>query len=187
MYLGFIVCFLLIVLDFQKECSLSRKIREIPLEDRATLEAFFHILMLEEGGAYVLFGDKPAAFTACLNSCQTNVCSERIWRYYSENQKIINGWKIWEKYQHQFPSCHFILECKHFNDRRSEICLINKRKFKQAISDNLIHFHSVLGKQVTPASLLREYLGGNATLFNLLKEYHALLGILLGFGTENAG
>ena len=38
---------------------------------------------------------------------------------------------MWEKYRSLFPSDHFILECKAFDNRRSEICLINTNKFSQ--------------------------------------------------------
>ena len=170
----------------QKEHTLLHHIQNIPPEDRSALEGFFRILLLEEGGAYVLFGDKPVAFTAYFHSCEWNIRSKKRWDYYSENQKITNGWKTWKKYQNLFPSDHFALECRAFGDGRSEICLINRKKWVQIVQDNLTYFRSVLGGEVDPANLLNDYLEGNTALFNLFHKHHVLLGIVLGFGTQNA-
>ena len=169
-----------------KERLLLYKIRKIPLDDRAALEAFFRVLILEEGGAYVLFGGKPMAFTAYFDSCGINIRTARSWHNYSENRIIKNGWVVWEKYRSLFPSNHFVLECKPFDKRRSEVCLINIGKFRKTMDENLKDFQSLLGPSVTPEFLLKKYQKGNTALFKLLKEDHASLGILLGFGLKNS-
>ncbi len=170
--------------NYQKERLLVRKIRKIPQEDRAALEAFFRILILQEGGAYVLFGTKPMAFTAYLHTCQPNITTHRMWRYYTENRIIENGWKVWKKHQSEFPSKHFILDYKPFDNRRSEICLIDILKFKKITKTDLSDLFISLG--TSPSSLLKTYQQQNIALFKLLNGNHTALGILLGFGKKNA-
>ncbi|SRR5581483_6830009 len=179
-------CLPCLAAHFQKEPAFAYKIQKIPLEDRRILEAFFRILILEEGGAYVLFGDKPMAFTACLNDCEPSICSKQRWNYYSENQKISNGWKTWKKYRSLFPSKNFIFECNPIDDHRYEICLINKRNFLKIAEKNLENFKSILGEKITPISLLNTFQKKRTAVFNLLQKHEALFGILLGFGRNNA-
>jgi hypothetical protein len=182
--LGLTACFLFT--HFHQEKSLSKKIKKMPLEDRLALEAFFRILILQEGGAYVLFGDKPMAFTGYFYSCEPNFSSKQRYRYYSENQTLSEGWKIWKKYQNTFCSKHFVLECKPLDHNRSEICLIHKPHFKDIAQKHWSFFQSILGEKATPITLITQYESSDAALFHLLKQHHALLGILLGFGTKNA-
>ena len=173
-------------LDSYQEEILLYKIRNIPLEDFAILEAFFRILVLEEGGAYVLFGSKPMAFTAYFTSSDVYNNISRKWYLYSENRTIQVGWEVWKKYRHRFPSSRFVLESKPFDECRAEICLIDRNKFKKTIKSHLEDFQSIFGLEKTSAKILEEYQQGNRALFKLLEEHHAALGILLGFGRENA-
>ena len=184
--LPLVVCASYLVAHFQKERALLNRIREIPLEDRMILEDFFRVLILKEGGAYVLFGDKPMAFTAYLHSPQPNLCTTRTWQSYIENQKIKKGWEVWKKYRGQFPSRRFILDCRTFDERRSEICLIDAGKLQHIVKDNLADFQSVLGRELTPLTLLKEYQQEESPFFGLVKGHHALLGICLGFGKMNS-
>ncbi|MES2122698.1 MAG: hypothetical protein V4492_07990, partial [Chlamydiota bacterium] len=130
----------------QQEDQLRRNLRKIPYAERLAIEAFFHILILQEGGGYVLFGDKPAAFTAYFhngNDPYWDISSSRMRRYYLENKQIKEGWRAWEKYRHLFPSERFVMECKPFDDTRSEICLMNKALCEIIVADNLSDFQLV--------------------------------------------
>lgn len=118
------------------------------------------------------------------STCQPNITTRRIWRNYAENRIIENRWKVWKKYQSVFPSKHFILNCKPFDNRRSEICLIDIRKFKKITKTELSDL--CVNQGITPSSLLKMYQQQNIALFKLLNENHAALGMLLGFGKKNA-
>lgn len=186
------ICFLsiayysFVAYSSRREIGICRNVQAIPIEDRAALEAFFRILLLEEGGAYVLFGDKPMAFTAWFDYLQIDVTNSRMQHYYTENQIIKKGWETWQKHKKLFPSDHFILQCKPFNKQRHEVCLINKKKIKKAFNENLKSFQSIIGPKISPEILLENYQNGDIALFHLLKQHDALLGILLGFGKENS-
>jgi len=169
-----------------KEATFARKIQAISISDRAILEAFFRVLMLKEGGAYVLFGNKPVAFTSFSHSLHEHMGAPQMRRYERENKLIKEGWETWKKYAPSFHSSRFILECRTHNNGREEICLIDQERYEQVIKDNLRDFQGVLGDETTPEILLKKYRSGNKTLFQTLHEHQALLGIVLGFGTENS-
>lgn len=177
---------LLIALSILTEPSFEKKLQQIPSRDRAHLDAFFRILILKEGGGYVLFGDKPAAFTTFSSTQNPSLGLYQILKYGHENKIIKDGWQTWEKYSDLFHSEKFILACKQINEEQYEICLINKNRFLQAIKDNLKDFQKVLGNQTSPNQLLNDYQKNTFSLFHHLHEHHALLGILLGFGTKNS-
>ena len=170
----------------EKEAAFAKKFEAISPEDRFDLEAFFRLLILKEGGGYVLFGNKPVAFTAFSPHNNDSMGLRQIIRYDQDNKIISKGWQTWEKYAPLFRSRQFILECRKFHDNRFEICLIKKDRFKQIVKTNLPHFQSILGDKITPDILLSSYCKNDQPLFHLLKRHHALLGILLGFGTENS-
>ncbi len=155
-------------------------------KDRLSLEAFFRILMLKDGGAYVLFGSKPVAFTAYSNSTDENICLYRFSRFGRENKIIKDGWIVWKKYAPLFHSDRFILESKELDDHWTEICLIDNRRCNQVVEKNAADFKAILGNETTPEILLQKYQTGNRALFHHLHDHHALLGMLLGFGTTNS-
>ncbi len=172
--------------DFHAGRVLTRKINQIPLEDRAEIEAFFRLLILKEGGAYVLFGSKPMAFDAYWHRYAGNIAKPCSWYNFCESRILKNGYQTWKKYESLFPSKRFILRCYPFNEERSEICLIDRAKFIKTYEEHADDFQVVLGKKVNPQDLLQHYQMGRQTLFALLQEHEALLGILLGFGAHNA-
>ncbi len=174
------------VFSFYHERSLSNKIHRIPIDDRWAIESFFKILLLQEDGAYVLFGDKPATYTAYLDSSNKEIFSFFRRKNNLVNKQLREGWKVWEKYAHLFPSRRFILKGKRTDCRRVEIVLIDKEKFKRKFEENRGDFHQVLGNEKTGSYLLKSYENDDLPLFRHLKEHDALLGILLGYGERNA-
>lgn len=169
------------------EEALFDRIRHIPKEDRWILEDFFRTLLLKEGGAYTLFGNKPMTYDAYFESLKDEIpsfiTSRKLWE---ENKRCQMGWKAWEKYQHLFPSKKFLLIAKHRNENWVEIILANKEHLTQKIKEHLSEFKAILGDRFAPECFLNEYEKGNDSLFHLLKEHHGLFGILLGFGKRNA-
>lgn len=190
-YAFLVPVFLLIIILYYSLASISKKslsskISLIPQEDRWILEDFFQNLLLKEGGAYTLFGDKPITYDAYFkgsNDCVPSMLTSR--RYWEQNKRCELGWKTWNKYRHLFPSHDFLLEAKK-RDQWVEIILISKCQFIQTINENLNEFKSILGEKFVPAKFLSQYEKGDDALFHLLKKHHGLFGILLGFGKRNA-
>lgn len=183
-----LVSFLLLsaAINSYREASFQKKMNAISSRDRSRLEAFFRILILKEGGGYVLFGNKPAAFTTFSASQNSSNGLYQILKYEHENMIIEEGWRTWGKYSDLFQSKKFVLRCKRIDENHFEIFLINKKKFNEMINVNQKDFQAILGKESSPSDLLKRYLKNNQSLFQLLREHHALFGMLLGFGPRNS-
>ncbi len=171
---------------YHQDRCLFNKIHQIPIEDRWAIESFFKILLFQEDAAYVLFGDKPVTYTGYLDFSNKEIFSFFRRRSNLVNKQLRQGWEIWEKYAHLFPSRRYILKGKRSDWRRVEIVLIDKKKFKKKFEENRSDFQEVLGNEITASYLLKSYENDSLPLFDHLKEHHALLGILLGYGKRNA-
>ncbi|MDB6081226.1 MAG: hypothetical protein JWO53_498 [Chlamydiia bacterium] len=85
-----------------------------------------------------------------------------------------------------FKSDKFIFkETKGLRHSRS-IIFIHKQKFKEVFSENRDLFYEVLGPQITAESLLQEIEESSDYFWKILDYDQTLLGILLGYGRENA-
>lgn len=181
-------CFFLCLSVFlltNKRSSVASKIQEIPVCDRSAIDTFFRIFLLKNAGAYVLFGDKPAAFDAYFIASAEEIISsgERtVW----ENMQLRKGWEVWEKYKHLFPSKRFLLQSRLTDDDRVEIVLLHKQRVIHIIEENLTDFQRVLGIDIAASDVLERYEQRNLPFFDVLNRHHALLGIVLGFGKRNS-
>jgi FKBP-type peptidyl-prolyl cis-trans isomerase len=81
------------------------------------------------------------------------------------------------------PTCSGNIIIKRFEN---QIYFINKRAFLKAVSNNLTLFQYILGPRVAPESLLNELLNPKQSLLALLNHQPALIGIVLGYGAQNA-
>jgi hypothetical protein len=171
---------------FNREKSILARIQQIPIEDRWAIDSFFKILMLQEEGAYVLFGDKPVVFTNYFDFSKEEVFSNFRRKSWLVNKQIRQGWQTWQKYVHLFPSHSFLLKGKRSRDDRTEIMFIDKKRFQGKFEEHLDDFQSILGKEMTASGLLSRYENTNQPFFDLLDHHSALLGILLGYGRENS-
>jgi hypothetical protein len=188
----FFIFFLYSLLRHQNSPSISEKISQIPLSDRLMIEAFFRILLFDDLGAYVLFGDKPL----CWSGYYQSLDKDDIIRFFESNHSVRHscflksGWKIWQKYAHLFPSKKFILnECIELTKKLhwTNIYLIDKEKVCSMIFSHREDFEKVLGeKNFDPNQFLRTYLKSNQPLHLLLKEHEGLFGTLLGYGRNNS-
>jgi hypothetical protein len=71
-------------------------------------------------------------------------------------------------------------------DLYTHFVIIDKNLFLQVIRENLPLFKYVLGSKITPESLLASMTTSNQTFSTVLRGDRALMGIALGFGTENS-
>jgi len=176
-------CFLW-MLSITKRDSVRNAIRRIPVEDAHVLDHFFRALILEDTGGYVLFGKKPMTFTV-QPQISLDSLSDAI--YHSSNQwAIYRGLKVWEKYRFLFPMSNYVLNYAENEDRNIVVYLINKKNFFVAYRQHQSDFRAILGDEVSPAVLLKRLEKRPADFFSALNRHEALLGILLGFGRENA-
>src|SRR5690606_4775922 len=92
---------------------------------------------------------------------------------------------VWAQYNEWFPSHHFVMrkeEEKTGRLKTNTIWLINKPLTLRVIADNLDLFRQHLGQEIEPLAILEMLCNSDNPSFH----QHDLLGILLGFGRQNA-
>ncbi len=154
------------------------KIQTIPSEDLEVLDDFFRDLLFFHPFGYTLFGDKPISFEC----------------YDFENLKkpdvfatSCRGYKTWEKYAHLFPNDHYIfLFYEDTIDEIYELTVINKKAFLEIVNKHMEKFAKVFGPEITPENLLKLIIQKGSIWNTPLKEWDDLVGIMLGFGKNNA-
>lgn len=144
---------------------------QIPQEDREYLDRFFQQLLREDPFAYTLFGDKPMSYTVDYTDCDSFDFPIR--------KLVLNqGWDAWVRYNHLFPSKAFILK-----RRGDEYYIIHKQHVQSVIRENSQCFRKKLGKEID--AILSELCEPDRQIGDWIDDSQ-LLGILLGFGKENA-
>ncbi len=170
---------------FNKDKEIYHKLSLIPISDRQKIEAFFRVLLFREGGAYVIFGEKPVAVSG-FHSGYGDIKSltlfrGRIFRHYWSIKKGLESWK---KYSHLFPSKRFIIKEIPIDHDTTLIFLISKENVLKTVRHCYDDFKCVLGN-MKPNSIVKKILREDKAFLNLIK-HEAFLGILLGFGRNNA-
>lgn len=208
-FLSFILCFILVnsflsygslVLLASKEANffsaispkdggiISQNQAKIILsaQETAILGKFLDFMVRFSEGGYVLYGVKPMCvhgFNA-LDSFGGDSEAHRHSVYLKE------GALLWKKIFGDLNKSSNILV--HIYNRVKEdgdytdILFINKHLFCQTVKDNITLFQYVLGPSITPNALLEKLIEPGGNFHDVLKNDRVLIGILLGYGVQNA-
>ena len=176
-----LVVFFSFVLSAQGE-EISAFVQEFSTEQKALLDQFFHILIQDSFSGYVLYGDKPM----CIESHPLPFESGAISGINTHAPILAKGMEFWKalKVSPKNKEFFFLIFDVDFGYRHL-IC-INRRVFLQVVNENLSLFRYVLGPTLTAEKLLEELIEAKDQFYNVLKNDNVLLGILLGYGSENA-
>lgn len=159
------------------------KVAAIPKEDREFLNRFFSSLVLRNEFGYALFADKPISLTGYF--LKVPLGNAILGHYYTD--EFIDLLAVWKKYASYFPSTNFILiDEPQSHPEMREFVLINKAAFIKKFEENISDFEAILGEGVTAQKLLARLEQPNANLKTILQNHEGLLGILLGYGRNNA-
>lgn len=153
--------------------------------DRQSLEKLFHILLDEDQFCYTLFGDKPVSLsgdyviTPYQETLSGRPSGDIFWR----------KWAIWKKFQENLSITKYIfIEEPAYNCPDGTIGFIffvNKQAFLDTVDQHIQTFRGILGQEITATKLLAEIERKHAFMATL-KGSELLLGILLGYGENNA-
>jgi hypothetical protein len=168
---------------------LGQKLIEIPRRDAKRLEAFFRHVFAWDGIVFTLTGSKPfslAAHGIGIADCGYEP-TQLIQHLYSRRRFKI-GWETWEKYNHLFKNDRLIFweENHRLKDRFMCLCLADKVHLSQIIKEHEMEFSAILQQdKIDPEQFIQKCLDQDI-IEDVLKGNHALLGIMLGYGRENA-
>jgi FKBP-type peptidyl-prolyl cis-trans isomerase len=151
-------------------------IKQLPQEEVSTLDWFFRNCIKSFGG-YVLYGDKPVCIEYLHSKRADLLCLNEYSCAKIKAFEILKSWKCEEgDYLFLFCDC---CECTH-------MIIINRKAFIRTVNENIALFRYVLGRTLTAENLLLELVKNQNHFYEVLKEDTALLGILLGYGTNNS-
>ena len=148
-------------------------------QERGDLTSLFRSLFLNSGFDYTLFDERPMAFSAYF----TRVPSMNVhcgFTYPPEDA----WWKTWEKYRDFFPMKRFaLITTQDYLHNSVRIYLINKKLYFKVLASARPNSQWVVNSGKTLEELSKIF---HDFTIEELPNYHELLGILLGFGENNA-
>lgn len=163
----------------------KQTLQSLTTTEKKSLEIYFKTMLEDSEGGFVLFGSKPV----CSEGVMHNPKCILEWIGGKRHEKSVNLWEgslVWQRYFASLNSARLIISFKdHPDSLYSEwrhLIWINPEKLQEVVEKNLILFQYILGPDVTETTLI-DILRDNSK--DLLSDY-ALLGIALGFGTQNS-
>lgn len=167
------------------QSDVKRTMNAIPKEHLDRIENLFMQLVTNSSAAYTLFGPKPMS----IEGYTDNALAMTPHEIHFPNETLIfkHGWDSWEKFQDHFPSQVYALKRVPFYDHPSywHIYVINKPATLTVLRKHIDTFNTTLGTHYT-AEELWSRMDASDIFFHSVVEHSSLLGILLGYGKENA-
>jgi hypothetical protein len=167
----------------RKESRSNRILHHLSDEEKHCLSVFLRITLFSENFAYVLFGNKPIAFTSCEKSAPSFSFSDSFLSPLDLEEK--KGFEVFKKIQHSFCSKNIIVKITE-DDNNLFLLMINKKNLLNMLQKHIDDFKQILGAQTTVESLFSRITTGNEYLADVIDKHEALLGILLGYGRNNS-
>ncbi len=166
--------------------SWQKEIASLSEKDKTVLEVFFRKLCINSQAGYVIWGNKPIAQEGIANE-ETSLLMlgnslHRMSVYLKE------GLRVWNKLACSHKSKnYYIVNYKKPAHGWLSFSILNKKAFLQTVEKNLPLFQYVLGPNVSQKTLLEKAIDPSLDFFSdVLKDDKVLIGIVLGFGTQNA-
>jgi hypothetical protein len=99
--------------------------------------------------------------------------------------KTSKGLEIFKKNQHLFSSENIIVRFSE-DEEATYVLMINKQNLLKTLKEHIDDFKEVLGSDTTVESLFAQITDNNYSFVDVIKDHDALVGILLGYGRNNA-
>lgn len=160
------------------------QIHDLSVEQKAVLTVFVETLLKDTEAGYVILNQKPVCGEAYFSRDPLPVNSDA----HKQSTAFRAGARVWKELVDS-PSDTIIHICENEDPqlpRYIHLLVINISLFHQVVNENLSLFQYVLGPAVSSQSLLDALLSNQQTLYSLLKGDKVLIGIVLGYGKQNA-
>jgi FKBP-type peptidyl-prolyl cis-trans isomerase len=159
---------------------------ELSSNQGVVLEKFFRIMVENSEAGYVLYNKKPV----CIHGYHLKDHFTQENDFHLESVCIKEGALILKEFGLTSHDADIIIHV--YNDEDSlannsvHLLFINKKLFIETVQESIALFQYVLGPDITPEALLSQLIDPNKNFHSVLKDDKALIGILLGFGTQNS-
>lgn len=167
--------------------SIREKLKALSSQERRDLTEFFDKALLFEQYPYTLVGYKPMSIFNFPVTSDIGADSQTIGNH-TWHQTMQRGYSVWKKYQSLFPQKKNIIVEYRRSKRpgRKEMSLICLKLCKANVKAHLSDFSEVLGRSCNSKEILEILMNPKHVDFHTIMEHERLLGILLGFGKNNA-
>ena len=153
-------------------------------KDKSSIKVFLRVLMEESEGGYVFFNKKPVCIHG-YNFIDPFIVNTDI---HKEMVALKEAASVWKKINKE-KSDIIIHFCQNKDPKIpgvAHVLVINTVLFHKVVNKNLSLFQYILGPAVTSSSLLDALIHEDQPFHYLLKYDKVLIGILLGFETQNS-
>lgn len=177
-YSRLLILFVLFLQNVFSEELIKSYLKNINEKDAMVLEYYFRE-MLQGNDGYVLYGDKPMSIGGVYvnNSIKLSL---------SEWESVQHrAYQILKEWNQPSVDRNYIVIFTGSGDQLQRI-LINKKSFLKVVNDNLTLFRYIIDPRLTSESLLSEMIENQNRFEEIIKNNSALMGILLGYGTNNS-
>lgn len=179
-------------------------------EEKADLEYFFHLLMFENHGAFVLFGSKPLcemhmkdtedakhdiAFQEWFNALPEEKRAQFKARMTNTAQKEAElqrnpyrGWLALKKALEPFEMKHFLFRMTPLRGSCYELMLINLQQCSRIVMQNDAIFKKASKMEFVPHQMMTELQNPNSLFWKNVFSHsnHLAKGLFFGFGLKNS-
>lgn len=200
-----LLSFLFLTLSILLTCCTSPKKSVVPphtfplsQEEKVWLQEFFRDLLFKNPGAYTLFGAKPIS-TSCVYHL-TEEDKREMEEYYKtlseeESSKMRKkrydydaNYEKWQKIKGRFPIHQYLFGSfpLPFDDKVEVVLFVNIEETLRTLLKYYDDFRRVLGHDFDPFKAVFEVENKDSEFWRTVMQHHALQGILLGLGRDNA-
>lgn len=179
-------------------CSKGSKEKQFDLseKDRIWLDKFFKELLLEESGIFTLWGSKPmVSFEVCLYSPEELRLLQSEENLLEMNEKVVitnydfpENWKKWEIFRNSLDVNRFLLFMKKDPEdpKLPIVYFINILEMALTIEKNYPLFRKSVGRDFDSLNVIYEMEEEGSEFWEIVFNDSTLMGLLYGFGLENA-
>ena len=168
--------------------SIREKLRILTPQEKKDLSVFIDEAILFNQYPYTLVGYKPmSVFNFLLDSEDLDVNLRKVYKK-PWHQTMKHGYQVWKKYGSLFTQKKVILTDYYWDkvEGIKEISLIRLDLCSSKIEEHLADFCEVLGRSCESSEVLEILTHPERAEFHQILSRDRLLGILLGFGRNNA-
>lgn len=170
-----------------KNTQWKKVLEALQEDDKRSLEFFFRTFLKDSYGGYVLFGEKPICIESLTLNDRVEKFTSRIFSSQEHKKDIYlrKGYDVWAQLPIKSQKYLIRLFNEPFCDGK-EFVILNKRSLEKVVSENLSLFQYVLGPKLDASNFLDAVENTTGSFYGLVKNDRVLIGILLGYGVENA-
>jgi len=175
------------IVSYREQLAVREKLKVLSPEEKQDLSFFINEIISFDQYPYTLVDYKPMSISNVViedtdASAPFHGALKRP-RY----QRLKRGYLVWEKYQSLFPrKKHILIDYSFMGKGRKEIALICPKLCIATIDKHLDDFQEILGRRCTSEEAFSILTHPEHNDFYTIIDNARLIGILLGFGRNNA-